>query len=266
VSLIPFEKTERGERRNKKEMNKKILASIFVIGILALAMGYGTYSFFSDTETSTGNTFTAGTIDLWLSNDGTSWSNGVSKTWEMAALEPGDQYEAVLYMENEGTSGAVVARIKGLNLMEDENGVANAEGKYYTANAIASPPGKNNIGDYIYITDIYYTEAGVWQPWNLADYYAGIMGDKVAPLTLREFCDPSGYSMVFWTGTGNPGDSGIDYLPPGSTVVERLQLSFTFDPAVENWAQSDKAIFDVRVIADDNPSILGKGSVGCYGY
>jgi predicted ribosomally synthesized peptide with SipW-like signal peptide len=45
-------------------MNKKILASIFVIGILALAMGWGTYSWFSDIETSTGNTFAAGTIDL----------------------------------------------------------------------------------------------------------------------------------------------------------------------------------------------------------
>jgi predicted ribosomally synthesized peptide with SipW-like signal peptide len=45
-------------------MNKKILASIFVIGILALAMGYGTYSYFSDTETSTGNKFQAGTLDL----------------------------------------------------------------------------------------------------------------------------------------------------------------------------------------------------------
>jgi len=47
-------------------INKKILASIFVIGILALAMGWGTYSWFSDTETSTSNTFTAGTLDIRL--------------------------------------------------------------------------------------------------------------------------------------------------------------------------------------------------------
>ena len=47
-------------------MNKKILASIFVIGILALAMGWGTYSYYSDKETSTGNVFQSGTIDLAL--------------------------------------------------------------------------------------------------------------------------------------------------------------------------------------------------------
>jgi predicted ribosomally synthesized peptide with SipW-like signal peptide len=51
-------------------MNKKILASIFVIGMLALAMGYGTISYYSDKEESTGNVFQSGTpIDLIL--DGT---------------------------------------------------------------------------------------------------------------------------------------------------------------------------------------------------
>jgi len=51
-------------KESDNEMNKKILASILVIGILALAMGYGTYSYFSDTKTSTSNTFTAGTLKL----------------------------------------------------------------------------------------------------------------------------------------------------------------------------------------------------------
>lgn len=50
-------------------MNKKILASIFVIGILALAMGWGTISYYSDKEESTGNVFQSGTIDLALFGD-----------------------------------------------------------------------------------------------------------------------------------------------------------------------------------------------------
>jgi predicted ribosomally synthesized peptide with SipW-like signal peptide len=45
-------------------MNKKILISLCVIGaVAAIAVG-GTIAYFSDTETSTGNTFTAGSIDL----------------------------------------------------------------------------------------------------------------------------------------------------------------------------------------------------------
>jgi len=43
---------------------KRILISLSIIGVVsAFAIG-GTIAFFSDTETSTGNTFTAGTLDL----------------------------------------------------------------------------------------------------------------------------------------------------------------------------------------------------------
>ncbi len=45
-------------------MNKKILMSLSVIAAAAAAVIGGTGAFFSDTETSTGNTFTAGAIDL----------------------------------------------------------------------------------------------------------------------------------------------------------------------------------------------------------
>jgi predicted ribosomally synthesized peptide with SipW-like signal peptide len=45
-------------------MQKSILVSLVTIGLLASVIGVGTYAFFSDTETSTGNTMTAGTLDL----------------------------------------------------------------------------------------------------------------------------------------------------------------------------------------------------------
>ena len=60
--------TERSEKIIKKEftknMNKKIILSLAIIGaVAAIAVG-GTVAYFTDTETSTGNTFTAGTIDI----------------------------------------------------------------------------------------------------------------------------------------------------------------------------------------------------------
>ncbi len=57
-------------------MNKKILISLGVVGIAAAIAIGGTVAFFSDTETSTGNTFTAGAIDLGIDN--TSYLNGVA--------------------------------------------------------------------------------------------------------------------------------------------------------------------------------------------
>lgn len=101
--LNPVIKTRKGERRNNKEMNKKILASIFVIGILALAMGWGTYSWFSDKETSTGNTFSAGKIDLavW---DGTTYENpfsGVLVTLDN--MLPSEWAYKTVWIKNVGT-------------------------------------------------------------------------------------------------------------------------------------------------------------------
>ena len=103
--LNPVRKTEKGERRNNKEMNKKILASVLVIGMLALAMGYGTYSYFSDTERSSGNVFTAGILDMKL----------VSNPVDIRGLAPGDTATWEIMLRNVES-----ITIKYL-LMRDEN-------------------------------------------------------------------------------------------------------------------------------------------------
>jgi len=50
-------------------MTKKIIISLTVIGVVAAIAIGGTIAYFSDTETSTGNTFTAGAIDLTIDNE-----------------------------------------------------------------------------------------------------------------------------------------------------------------------------------------------------
>jgi len=47
-------------------MNTKIIASLIAISTVAAAAGAATMAYFSDVETSTGNTFAAGTLDLKL--------------------------------------------------------------------------------------------------------------------------------------------------------------------------------------------------------
>ncbi|MFA4936991.1 MAG: TasA family protein [Patescibacteria group bacterium] len=69
---------------------KKILISIGVIAVVATIVAYGTGAFFSDTETSTGNTFTAGSIDLTI--DSSCSYNGLPSTecgnWQLKDLNP----------------------------------------------------------------------------------------------------------------------------------------------------------------------------------
>jgi predicted ribosomally synthesized peptide with SipW-like signal peptide len=63
-------------------MDKKIIASLLMIGILAAVMGGATYAVFSDTETSVDNTMTAGTIDFSVDGenpwDSITWSDGLN--------------------------------------------------------------------------------------------------------------------------------------------------------------------------------------------
>ena len=56
-------------------LNKRILLSLGMIVFVAVAAIGATGAFFSDTETSTGNTFTADAIDLGIDNH--SYYNGV---------------------------------------------------------------------------------------------------------------------------------------------------------------------------------------------
>jgi predicted ribosomally synthesized peptide with SipW-like signal peptide len=63
---------------------KKILLSLSMIALVAAVIAGATGAFFSDTETSTGNTFTAGAIDLGVDNH--SYYNGVlneGTTWRV---------------------------------------------------------------------------------------------------------------------------------------------------------------------------------------
>jgi len=84
-------------------MKKLILSLTFVVGATVAVIG-ATVAFFSDTETSKGNTFTAGAIDLKIDNhsyfngeynEGTSWEpadlqDGVHFFFDFDDLKPGD--------------------------------------------------------------------------------------------------------------------------------------------------------------------------------
>ena len=80
-------------------LSKKILAGIVVVGILALAIGWGTYSYFSDTETSSGNTFSAGTLDLKV--------NGIDDPlpvfFNVGNVKPGDSGSVSIQLSNTGS-------------------------------------------------------------------------------------------------------------------------------------------------------------------
>jgi spore coat-associated protein N len=102
-------------------LNKKMLLSVLIIGVVATVAGAGTWAAFSDSETSDGNTFTAGTLDLKL--NGLDGITGFS----IGDVAPNAQGNAgTITVKNAGTiSGNLV--VSSANIVEDENGMNDAE-------------------------------------------------------------------------------------------------------------------------------------------
>lgn len=141
-------------------MNKKILISLSIIAAIAAVVIGGTTAFFSNTETSTGNTFIAGAIDLkidnechlngrvcaWYKNDngfppGYYWDGDPAQgscdcTWELMDLDgkaifnftdvkPGDDGEDTISLHVDTNPAWVCAEIS--NVMQTENGCNSPE-------------------------------------------------------------------------------------------------------------------------------------------
>ena len=102
----------------------KILYSIGVVVALGAALAGGTGAFFSDTEVSVGNTFTAGAIDLKIGNE--SYYNGVlsaTTTWDIKDLtiekffnfldlKPGDKGEDTIALRVDNNDSYLCANVK----------------------------------------------------------------------------------------------------------------------------------------------------------
>jgi len=90
---------------------KSVLGSILVIGVVTAMMAVGTISIYTDTETSTGNTFTAGTLDLQIWDSGNNaWVDDsnvptVNDLWNNMVnnLKPGDSGTIIIPVKNAGT-------------------------------------------------------------------------------------------------------------------------------------------------------------------
>ena len=205
-------------------ISKKILASIFIIGLLAFGLGYGTYSYFSDTK-NVGVTFTSGTTDLQLSLDGTDWYYSLTVT--PPAWSPGDTYAIYVYVKNMGNVGL-------LNL-------------YVTGNSLSGDMDSGKI----HITDTAYTDTIGWVHPPVT-YWDGAtkFGNGDGTFTLWELASGTGadpWMKFCW------GDGSTDYLPANGGMVQGFYIVFTFDPNAGNGYQGKSISFNLVFIGTDEP-------------
>jgi len=176
----------------------------------ALAVG-GTSAFFSDTETSTGNTFTAGSIDLLIDNE--SYYNGVfnqATSWEMTNLtdqkffdfddlKPGDYGEDTISIHVDTNDAWLCADVTLTS--NDENGCNEPEG-FVDQTCDAPGPDQGELADLVNF--VWWADDGdnVLENDEVPIHSIGPIGaltlNQPFPLTLADSV------MNIWTGLPGP--------------------------------------------------------------
>jgi predicted ribosomally synthesized peptide with SipW-like signal peptide len=232
-------------RHKRKKIMKKILISLAIIAAVG-AIGFGaTRAYFSDTETSTGNTFTAGSIDLALSK-----GNGYDNTWAGAIktfsnMAPGQESdEFSIWFKNDGSiNGTLVVNVSG----NTENDVPDADqtGEYGNIDVEAVPFSKHVLVTWAEVQDSNDNVAGWWTSQIIgtyADQQAAIDDGAIVAYSLQNTNGGnSNYAPTIY-GLSRVDlhyvEGGVNLVfTPGTARKESLKLML--DPAVENDYQYD---------------------------
>ncbi len=264
-------------------MNRKVLLSLLVIGVAALMAGLGTSALFTDSATSEGNTFTAGTLTLKV-GDG-----GVVQSVNVGNMKPGDisgYHKWVL--KNTGslpgrisaTFGDIVNYDNGTNGPEQQ--AKEAMQALYGPPASGDPgPGLGHLGQYLKTgqlstldrDDITILERNDEEGWYIVSV------DEDEDIGSSFGWGPVGWSVpsqiigVWSTGPthpwGTPGLNGLANkkytanatLQPGQEVAFFLRVSLDenlrrwdgtqwIDDVNDNIIQSDSVEFNITFMLE----------------
>ena len=155
-------------------MNKNIAKSLLMIGVTLAMVTGATTALFSDTETSTGNTFSAGTIDI--SVDGENPWNATAE-YNLEDLKPCETEYIEFTIRNVGTNPVVLR--KRINVTNEETGTqsepecdAETWGGWDGANCTGTAVNENNaISQVIHyamdLTDASGTTTLIPEDWGV---------------------------------------------------------------------------------------------------
>ena len=223
-------------------MKKKILFSMLAIAAAAAIVIGGTTAFFSDTETSTGNTFTAGAIDLKVdskctyndaqSNECGTWEmtdlGPTNKFFDFGDLKPGDEGENTISLHVFNNDAYVCAYIN--NMYSDDNGLTEPESLVDTTGGF----NEGELDDEVYFFawlekdgDNVYESNEIQLFSNVSGPASDVLNGKTYPLftpgTLLALpADQTAYVGMYWC-YGKLTVNGYDLSCDGSAVTNLTQ-------------------------------------------
>lgn len=232
--------------RASKHIMKKIIMSLAMIAAAGALVVGATTAYFSDVEESTGNTFTAGTIDIAVDE-----SNPWQEPFTIDDFKPCRDVVQTMEITNVGENPADIYK-QILNWNSDNNG--------WTEPECDEEGGDFNQGDRSCTVDS--TQDNLLDVITY-DLYVEVYesSDKVNRLWWQTFYtgdENKTISDVY----GNDTQIKLGMLPKDAVMV--VEQSYHFNCDAGNKYQSDRTTFDMRIEAKQLDAPLVEGGEGGY--
>jgi len=225
---------------------KKILISVAIIGAVAAIVFGATTAYFSDTETSTGNTITTGSVDIEIGSEDESWEGH----FELTDMKPSYSDYTELRIYNTGDNPVNIWK-KITNIETDDGDIVEPEceygGGFWDENAADDEEGCA-IGcggeGYCYQAkhDLYK-----YINYDLAvEVHESGGGDPLWWQVIYRDADNKTVKNVY----GYPGHKKVllGMIPAGGYMI--VEQSYHLRGNVGNWAQEDVMSFDMEIIGE----------------
>ena len=241
----------------------KIIKSLSVIAFVAAIALAGTQSYFSDTETSTGNTFTAGTIDIDIDEN-----NPFTGHYDIGDLKPGETGYMNFRIENVGTNPANIS--KRLYRFAHTDLVAGTDAGFTCTDGsktvqVSSEPE-------------FLAEGGTFDDngncnasgWSAKDY---VQSQIIYDLSVEVYAgDDETGGPIWWQTIYKDSDNkkltdvygggksvALGMIPAGGHM--NVTQSYHFNPNAGNKYQGDGLSFDMEIKADQMAQVDGYTTV-----
>src|SRR4030042_2369099 len=238
---------------------KKILLMILSIGVVAVVAVYATQAFFSDTETSTGNTFTAGSIDLKIDYAGyynraiggqpdVQWSfNDLSteKFFNFSDIKPGDFGEGTISLHVFNNDAWACITID--QMTNDDNGLTEPESIVDATGGAGQGELANNLFFTAWIDD----GNNIWdegEPLLFANEY-GPASDVLNGRTYALADSTTGYGPI---KGGQDYYIGIKWCAGAMDIIQETGVIACDGSAMDNASQTDSVTANVTFYVEQS--------------
>lgn len=153
-------------------MSKKLVFITLAVLLVAALAGIATYAWFTDSAAVSGNTFTAGTLNIDITNQ------TPTMPFEFTNLAPGDTVTGTITVKNTGTLplqyyGYITIDTQTAGQDGDGANLADVLEMTFTPTDVrgAGAPGSADLPDPMsgIIRDLQYSGIGIWTPVNMPD-------------------------------------------------------------------------------------------------